>query len=451
MTHHHDHHHHHDRDDDRFDDEGNTRPTGSNFISSLSEDGVDRRGFLRCMAWAGTAAVWGMSGGVPKSFALGRLGSLTDAERKSIFFAQISDSHIGFAKEANKDVTATLQAAVAKLNELPQRPSLVLHTGDITQLAKPEEFDTANEVLKGVKTDRVFYVPGEHDVATDNGVSYLQRYGKGTKGGGWYSFDHTGVHFVGLVNVLNLKAGGLGSLGAEQIAWLKRDVAGLSSSTPIVLFAHVPLWTVYPEWGWGTDDSEQALGLLKRFGSVTVLNGHIHQIMQKVEGNVSFHTALSTAFPQPAPGTAPSPGPLKVEPERLKSVLGIANVTFVPGRGQLAIVDGTLSGAPPAIAEASHEAMMKRGNRAAVAHGPNEIGIDNFAFAPATLTVKRGTKVEWINDDDVPHLIVNIEGKFAPSKVLDTSQRFSATLTAPGTYRYFCSLHPQMQGKIVVE
>jgi plastocyanin len=451
MSHDHHHHHHHDRDDERFDDAGNTRPNGSNFIGELSEDGVDRRGFLRCMAWAGTAAVWGLSGGVPKSFALNRLTSLTDAERKSIFFAQISDSHIGFAKEANKDVTATLQSAVARLNELPQRPALVLHTGDITQLAKPEEFDTANEVLKGVKTDRVFYVPGEHDVATDNGVSYLQRYGKGTKGGGWYSFDHSGVHFIGLVNVLNLKAGGLGSLGAEQVAWLKRDVAGISSSTPIVLFAHVPLWTVYPEWGWGTDDSEQALALLKRFGSVTVLNGHIHQIMQKVEGHVSFHTALSTAFPQPAPGTAPSPGPLKVEPERLKSVLGIASVAFVPGRGQLAIVDGTLSGAPPAIAEASHEAMMKRSGRPAVAHGPNEIGIDNFAFKPATLTVKRGTKVVWINDDDVPHLIVNTEGKFKPSSLLDTNQRFSATLTAPGTYKYFCSLHPQMQGTIVVE
>jgi plastocyanin len=451
MSHDHHHHHHHDRDDERFDDAGNTRPNGSNFIGELSEDGVDRRGFLRCMAWAGTAAVWGLSGGVPKSFALNRLTSLTDAERKSIFFAQISDSHIGFAKEANKDVTATLQSAVARLNELPQRPALVLHTGDITQLAKPEEFDTANEVLKGVKTDRVFYVPGEHDVATDNGVSYLQRYGKGTKGGGWYSFDHSGVHFIGLVNVLNLKAGGLGSLGAEQVAWLKRDVAGISSSTPIVLFAHVPLWTVYPEWGWGTDDSEQALALLKRFGSVTVLNGHIHQIMQKVEGHVSVHTALSTAFPQPAPGTAPSPGPLKVEPERLKSVLGIASVAFVPGRGQLAIVDGTLSGAPPAIAEASHEAMMKRSGRPAVAHGPNEIGIDNFAFKPATLTVKRGTKVVWINDDDVPHLIVSTEGKFKSSPLLDTNGRFSATPTAPGTYKYFCSLHPQMQGTIVVE
>jgi plastocyanin len=451
MSHDHDHHHHHDRDDERFDEAGNTRPAGSNYIGEMSDDGVDRRGFLRCMAWAGTAAVWGLSGGVPKSFALNRLGTLTDAERKSIFFAQVSDSHIGFAKEANKDVTATLQSAVARLNALPQRPALVLHTGDITQLAKPEEFDTANEVLKGIKTDRVFYVPGEHDVATDNGASYLQRYGKGTKGGGWYSFDHSGVHFIGLVNVLNLKAGGLGSLGAEQIAWLKRDVSGLSSSTPIILFAHVPLWTVYPDWGWGTDDSEQALALLKRFGSVTVLNGHIHQIFQKVEGHVSFHTALSTAFPQPAPGTAPSPGPLKVEPERLKSVLGIASVTFVPGRGQLAVVDGTLSGAPPAIAEASHEAMMKRSGKPAVAHGPNEIGIDNFAFKPATLAVKRGTAVTWINDDDVPHLIVSTEGKFKSSPLLDTNGRFSATLTAPGTYKYFCSLHPQMQGSIVVE
>jgi 3',5'-cyclic-AMP phosphodiesterase len=445
--------HHHDRDDAKFDDQGNTRPAGSNFIANdQSDDGIDRRGFLRCMAWAGTATVWGMSGGVPKSFAMSRLPFLSDTERKSIFFAQVSDSHIGFAKEANKDVTATLREAVNKLNSLPQSPAFVLHTGDITQLAKAEEFDTANEVLRDIRTDRVFYVPGEHDVATDNGASYLQRYGKGAKGGGWHSFDHTGVHFVGLVNVLNLKAGGLGSLGAEQIAWLKKDIAGLSNSTPIVVFAHVPLWTVYPEWGWGTDDSEQALGMLKRFGSVTVLNGHIHQIMQKVEGNVSFHTALSTAFPQPAPGTAPSPGPLKVEPERLKSVLGIANVSFVPGRSQLAIVDGTLSGAPPAIAEASHEAMMKRGSgRPAATHGPNEIGIDNFAFAPATLTVKSGTKVVWINDDDVPHLIVNVEGKFASSKVLDTNQRHSVTLTAPGTYKYFCSLHPQMQGKIVVE
>ncbi len=443
---------HRDRDNDRFDEQGNTRPAGSNYIATdNSNDGIDRRGFLRCMAWAGTATVWGMAAGIPTSFPVSRLPFLTDAERKSIFFVQISDSHIGFAKEANKDVTATLQEAVAKVNALPQSPALVLHTGDITQLAKPEEFDTANEVLKGLKTGRVLYVPGEHDVATDNGAAYLQRYGKGTKGGGWYSFDHSGVHFIGLVNVLNLKAGGLGSLGADQIAWLKRDVAGLPSSTPIVLFAHVPLWTVYPEWGWGTDDSEQALQLLKRFGSVTVLNGHIHQIMQKVEGNVSFHTAMSTAFPQPTPGTAPSPGPMKVEPERLKSVLGITNVTFIPGRSMLALVDSTLSGEAPAFEAASHDAMMRRRTeRKSIALGANEIAIDNFQFTPPELTVAAGTTVTWINNDDVPHLIVSTKNAFKQSPILDTDKRFSATLAKPGTYDYFCSLHPKMVGKIVV-
>src|SRR5207247_6227624 len=129
-------------------------------------------------------------------------------------------------------------------------------------------------------------------------------YGKETQGGGWYSFDHRGVHFVGLVNVQNLKAGGLGSLGPEQLEWLEKDLKPRRAGTPIVLFAHIPLWTVYPEWGWGTQDSAQALSYVKRFGSVTVLNGHIHQILRKVEGKVSFHTAMSTAFPQPAPGKA---------------------------------------------------------------------------------------------------------------------------------------------------
>jgi plastocyanin len=443
---------HRDHDHHRFDEQGNTRPTGNNHIADdQSDDGIDRRGFLRCMAWAGTATVWGMAGGIPTSFAVNRLPFLAPAQQKSIFFVQISDSHIGFNKAANQDVTATLGEAVAKVNALPQSPALVLHTGDITQLAKPDEFDIASEVLKGLRTDRVFYVPGEHDVAADNGAAYLQRYGKGTIGGGWYSFDHSGVHFVGLVNVLNLKAGGLGSLGAEQIAWLKKDLAPLPSSTPIVLFAHVPLWTVYPEWGWGTDDGAAALALVKRFGSVTVLNGHIHQIMQKVEGNVAFHTAMSTAFPQPTPGTAPSPGPMTVDPKRLKSVLGIADVTFVPGRQSLAVVDATLSGEPPAFESASHDAMLQqREKRNAMTLGPNEIGIDNFSFTPPVLEVKAGTSVSWINKDDVPHLIVNVQQRFKQSAVLDTDQRFSVALQQPGTYDYFCSLHPQMQGRIVV-
>jgi plastocyanin len=431
-----------------------TRP--SQYIThDHGEDGIDRRGFLQCMAWAGTGLLWSMQGGVPKAAAMSALGGMDASARSSIFFAQISDSHIGFDKDANKDVTGTLQSAVDRLNALPRRPAFVLHTGDISQFSKPAEFDTADQVLRGIKTERVMFVPGEHDVLSDGGASYLARYGKpvGAKGGGWYSFDHSGVHFVGLVNVLNLKAGGLGSLGEEQLAWLAADVRGLPSSTPIVLFAHVPLWTVYPEWGWGTDDSTRALALLKRFGSVTVLNGHIHQIMQKVEGDVHFHTAMSTAFPQPAPGAAPSPGPMKVDAGLLTRVLGVTSVSFVPGQHTLAVVDTTLSGAPPAFAEANHAEMQqaeRKGARARPALGPDEIGIDNFAFAPRELTVKPGTTVTWVNRDDVPHVIVNVEQKFKESPVLDTDRRYSVRLTTPGTYKYFCSIHPTMTGTIVV-
>ena len=242
-------------------------------------------------------------------------------------------------------MTATLQAAVAKINALPERPDFLIHTGDLTHLRKPEEFDTVAEILKGVKARRSFYVPGEHDMFIDDGKRYLERFGKGTQGDGWYSFDHKGVHFVGLVNVANQGRQGLGVLGSEQLDWLKKDVAGLGASTPIVVFAHVPLWTVYQKWGWGTQDGEQALALLKRFGSVTVLNGHIHQVLQKVEGNVTFHTARSTAFPQPEPGKAESPGPLKNVPaDKLKSVLGVTQVSYVENKKSLATVDSTLGG-----------------------------------------------------------------------------------------------------------
>jgi 3',5'-cyclic AMP phosphodiesterase CpdA len=189
----------------------------------------------------------------------------------------------------------------------------------------------------------VHYVPGEHDILDEvQGKLYLERYGRGTKGTGWYSFDANGVHFIGLVNVANLKAGGLGNLGSEQLKWLEDDLAGLSASQPIVVFAHIPLWTIYPEWGWGTQDSAQALYLLKRFGSVTVLNGHIHQVMQKVEGNIAFHTARSTAFPQPAPGTARSPGPMTVPADQLRGLLGVTSVTFRQNEQRLAIIDSSL-------------------------------------------------------------------------------------------------------------
>jgi len=320
----------------------------SDYISHDHEhDGIDRRGFLHCMAWAGTGLLWTISGGVLASRTLAQIAKAGDSlpSATDLSFLQISDSHIGFSKDANKDVTATFQIALDRINAMPTPPAFLIHTGDLTQLSKPEEFDTFDEVLKSCRTKDVFYVPGEHDVLNDGGKLYRERYLKSVeaKGSGWYSFNKNGVHFIGLVNVLDLQAGGLGQLGDEQLEWLEADVKDLGTSTPIVVFAHIPLWAVYPQWGWGTSDSERALGYLKRFGSVTVLNGHIHQVLQKVEGNVTFHTAMSTAFPQPAPGTAPSPGPMKVPAEKLRSMLGLTSVQYKQGKTALAVVDSNLS------------------------------------------------------------------------------------------------------------
>jgi 3',5'-cyclic AMP phosphodiesterase CpdA len=313
-----------------------------------NHDGLDRRGFLECMAWAGTGMLWSVTGGLLGSAVLpGRAGAadMDGMMAKSSFsFVQISDSHIGFSKDANKDVVGTLKEAIVRINALPQPPDFILHTGDLTHLSEAEEYDTLDQVLKSAKTSQILYVPGEHDVIGDNGKQYLQRFGKGTKGQGWYSFDHKGVHFIGLVNVMDIKENGLGILGDDQLEWLEADLKDRSSDTPIVLFAHIPLWTVYPNWGWGTSDGARALGYLKRFGSVTVLNGHIHQTMKKVEGHVTFHTAMSTAFPQPEPGKAPKPGPMKVDAGKLRDYLGITEVNYTLGKGALAVVDTTLAG-----------------------------------------------------------------------------------------------------------
>jgi Icc protein len=300
-----------------------------------------RRDFLKCMAWAGAGTLWLMKGGVLHAQPLGD-GAGAAARDASFSFAQISDSHIGFHKAPNTDVGATFKEALALVKK--QKPTFVMHTGDLTHLSKPEQFDTLAGLVQGANVGRVFYVPGEHDVIGDNGAEYFRRFGERQQPGGWYSFDQGGVHFVALINVLNLKAGGLGSLGADQLGWLKNDLAGLSSETPVVVFAHMPLWSVYPQWGWGTDDSTEAMSYLRRFGSVSVLNGHIHQIQQKVEGTITFYTARSTAYPQPAPGVGPGPGPLQtVAPDALHRYIGIRDVRHVQGKDALAVTEEVLS------------------------------------------------------------------------------------------------------------
>src|SRR5260221_7046614 len=292
-----------------------------------NDDGIDRRGFLKCMAWAGTGVVYTMAGGIAVSRMLSTARA-ADVAAGDFTFIQISDSHIGFNKEANPDVVGTLKLAVAKIKALPKKPDLIIHTGDLSHLSEPEEFDTLSQVIKDTGVSDIFYVPGEHDVISDNGAQYRERFGKGSQGNGWYSMDHKGVHFVGLVNVVGIPEGGLGVLGTDQLTWLEKNLSRLSASTPVVVFLHVPLLEVFPQWGWGTNDGAQALSLLKKFGSVAVLYGHIHQVVQKVEGNIRFHTPMLTAFPQPTPRNAPKTRPIKGPADKLRSVLWIRAVNY---------------------------------------------------------------------------------------------------------------------------
>jgi 3',5'-cyclic AMP phosphodiesterase CpdA len=306
----------------------------------------ERRNALKCMAYGGAGTLFALCGGVltPIDLAVAAGSDSRTAPLGKPLFVQISDTHIGFAKDANPDVSGTLTRTIDLVNAMADQPALIIHTGDITHLSKPEEFDLASELFSKLRTSELHTTPGEHDTADPTVSEYFARFGKASQNRGYYSFDHGGVHFIGLVNVLQFKAGGLGTLGAEQLAWVTADLKGRSSSTPIVVFAHMPLWTIYEPWGWGTGDAGQLLEQLRRFGSVTVLNGHIHQIVQKVEGNMTFHTARSTAYPQPVAGSAPGPGPLKVPGEQLASMLGISSVSVVRHPRSLALNDITLAG-----------------------------------------------------------------------------------------------------------
>lgn len=305
---------------------------------------MSRRRAMACLAWAGAGILWTIEGGVPRGVSLGGAPASAAEGPSSVAlsFVQISDSHIGFNKAPNPDPAATLQSAIDRIRQAAQRPAFMLHTGDVSHLSRPEEFDIAQQIVNGAGLE-TRYVPGEHDVIGDDGRAFFSRFASDTGGNGWYSFDQRGVHFIALVNVLGLKAGGMGYLGDAQLAWLAADLKTRSHSTPLVVFTHMPLWSVYPAWGWGTDDGDRALALLRPFGSVTVLNGHIHQVLQKVEGNVRLQTAMSTAFPQAAPGEGPGPGPLKVEASQLRQMLGIRRVDFTTLDGAPLLGDTTLA------------------------------------------------------------------------------------------------------------
>jgi 3',5'-cyclic AMP phosphodiesterase CpdA len=306
---------------------------------------LSRRNALKCMAYGGAGTLFALSGGVftPIDLAMAASDKQGAAKLGKPLFVQISDSHIGFNKEANPDVNGTLAQTIDLVNGMYDQPALIIHTGDITHLSKPAEFDLAQQLFTRLRTTEMHTVPGEHDTTDATVTEYFNRFGKASDNKGYYSFDHAGVHFVGLINVLQFKPGGLGTLGAEQLAWVAADLQGRSASTPVVVFAHMPLWTIYEPWGWGTGDADQLMSQLRRFGSVTVLNGHIHQIVQKVEGNMTFHTARSTSYPQPVAGVGSGPGPLKVPADQLAAMLGITSVSVVKHPSALALNDKALA------------------------------------------------------------------------------------------------------------
>jgi 3',5'-cyclic AMP phosphodiesterase CpdA len=304
-----------------------------------------RRNALKCMAYGGAGTLFALSGGVftPIDLAMAAADKQGLSKLGKPLFVQISDTHVGFNKEANPDVMGTFTQTIDLVNGMADQPALIIHTGDITHLSKPAEFDLAQQMFAKLRTTELHTVPGEHDTTDEAAAEYFKRFGKASANKGYYSFDHSGVHFVALVNVLQFKPGGLGTLGPDQLAWLEADLKGRSASTPVVVFAHMPLWTIYEPWGWGTGDADQLMTHLRRFGSVTVLNGHIHQIVQKVEGNVTFHTARSSAYPQPAAGVGPGPSPLKVPADELPRMLGLTSVSVAKHPSGLALADTTLA------------------------------------------------------------------------------------------------------------
>ncbi len=302
---------------------------------------MTRRQLIRHSAWFGAAVVLIVAGGEVISHVAGSAGAQKTQARPTLRFAQISDSHIGFTGAPNPSVAGTFTEAIHQVNALGYTPDFVMHTGDLTHLATPEQFDQVKQMLTGLNTPHVFTVPGEHNSVDDAGQKYRQVFGAGTRGDGWYSFDVAGVHVIALVNTLNLKK--LGHLGNDQLDFIRKDVAPLSSDTPIVVFSHIPLFAMYPDWGWGTEDAAQALSYLKRFSSVTCLNGHVHQLFSKTEGLVTFYSATTTAYPLPHPGEGPGPKPITLPAGKLHNALGIRQVSYTKGQRALALKEQTLS------------------------------------------------------------------------------------------------------------
>lgn len=246
--------------------------------------------------------------------------------RPDFLFLQLTDTHFGYEGPNNPEASHTLKDAIAKINASPLEPDFVVFTGDLTHTTEDDaerrrRMREFSRIVADLKVKTRYYLPGEHDAAPDGGAAFRETFGE-THG----SFEHGGVHFVRLDNV---SAGN--AVGEAQLDWLASDLAPLALDTPLVLFAHRPLFDLFPSWDWATRDGSKVMELVSRFSDTTVFYGHIHQEHHDLSARVRHHAARSLVFPLPAPGSVPKKAPLAWQPESSDHGLGYRSVRETGG------------------------------------------------------------------------------------------------------------------------
>jgi 3',5'-cyclic AMP phosphodiesterase CpdA len=264
----------------------------------MSEDfgKIDRRQFAKLAGLGGAVFASGLFAG-SKAFAAGN----------DFMFVQLSDTHWGFTGDkVNPEAKNTLKKAVAAVNSLPTQPDFIVFTGDLTHTTddaqeRRKRMGEFKDIVKELKVKTLRFMPGEHDASLDKGAAFKEFFGDTH-----YTFDHKGVHFIVLDNVSDPAA----KIGDEQLDWLKKDLAKLNKTQPIVVFTHRPLFDLYPDWDWATRDGAQVVEALSPYQHVTVFYGHIHQEHHQMTGHIAHHAAESLVFPLPAPGSQPKRMPI---------------------------------------------------------------------------------------------------------------------------------------------
>ena len=256
--------------------------------------------------------------------------ALASDASEDFYFVQLSDTHWGFSGAPNPDAANTLRKAVASVNALQKQPDFIVFTGDLTHTTddpaeRRRRMAEFRDIVSALKVRQVRFMPGEHDASLDRGAAYKEFFGDT-----FYSFDHTGVHFIAVDNVSDPGA----RIGDEQLAWMKDDLARRPAGSPIVVLTHRPLFDLVPKWDWATRDGAQAMEILMAYPQVTVFYGHIHQEHHQMTGHIAHHSAKSLIFPLPAPGSQPARTPLPWDPAQPNRGLGFREVDAEPDTAQ---------------------------------------------------------------------------------------------------------------------